>query len=141
MQGRKKLLELLGLSLDFSYDEELRSEIHCNLLYDSYTYSVDKGFSWKDVCIAVQLTQQLLTQTLGKEWHLLLFKFMLAESQTMIYPEHTVVSQNKTCSFALIGHIEYMNFDVCKCVCTNMRKLSFQGKQWWRQQQYIKSLR
>ena len=67
IQARRKLLEYLGLSLDFSYDESLRSDIHCNLLYDSYVYSVDKGFSWRDVCIAVQLTQSLLTHMLG-EW-------------------------------------------------------------------------
>lgn len=54
------------MNLDFGYDENLRSTIYTDLLHDAFTHAVLKGFSWPDVCNAVQLTQSLLTQLIGK---------------------------------------------------------------------------
>ena len=56
----------MGLDLDFGYDEGLKSNIHADLLYDTFTHAVVKGFSWRDVCKAVSLTKQLLKDLVGK---------------------------------------------------------------------------
>ncbi|XP_067937508.1 uncharacterized protein C8orf74 homolog [Watersipora subatra] len=64
--GRRKLLEFIQLDLDFEYDESLRSNIHADLLYDAFTLAVVKGFTWRDVCQTVNVTEKLLQELVGK---------------------------------------------------------------------------
>ena len=56
----------MGIQLDQSFDEQLRSEIHMDLLLDSYLHAAKKGFSWQDVCRAVRLMEDMLTMIRGK---------------------------------------------------------------------------
>jgi len=63
-RGRQCLAQHLGWT---AFDEELdmRTAIHLDFLYDNLMFAVEKGFTWDEVCIVFQTSDQLLMESMG----------------------------------------------------------------------------
>lgn len=63
-KGRLALAKLLAWP-PFDEEKVMQRSIHLDYLYDSWTYAVEKGFSWHKVAFVVTFADQLINQIKG----------------------------------------------------------------------------
>ncbi|XP_021373463.1 uncharacterized protein C8orf74 homolog isoform X2 [Mizuhopecten yessoensis] len=99
-QGKQCLLKHLGWQ-PFNPELAMRQDIHLDFLHDCLMFAVEKGFSWDQVCVAVEFSEQLLQESIGKSLPdtLELFKqksedlgFVLASRNYKVYAEYVFLT-------------------------------------------------
>ncbi|XP_064627005.1 uncharacterized protein C8orf74 homolog isoform X2 [Lineus longissimus] len=51
---------------DFVFEENLQQSILLDFLYDSLMFPIEKGFSWKEVCLLFTLAKEMQEETIGR---------------------------------------------------------------------------
>ncbi|XP_033738398.1 uncharacterized protein C8orf74 homolog [Pecten maximus] len=99
-QGKQCLLKHLGWQ-PFNAELAMRQDIHLDFLYECLMFTVEKGFPWDQVCAAVDFSEQLLQESIGKSLPetLEIFQeisddlvFILATRNYKIYAEHVFLT-------------------------------------------------
>ncbi|XP_069127314.1 uncharacterized protein C8orf74 homolog isoform X2 [Argopecten irradians] len=99
-QGKQCLLKHLGWK-PFDAEMAMRDDIHLDFLYECLMFTVEKGFPWEQVCAAVDFSETLLQESIGKSLPetLEIFKqksedlgFILAARNYKIYAEHVFLT-------------------------------------------------
>ncbi|XP_060083266.1 uncharacterized protein C8orf74 homolog [Ylistrum balloti] len=99
-KGKQSLLKHLGWQ-PFNAELAMRHDIHLDFLYECLMFAVEKGFSWDQVCAAVDFSEQLLQESIGKSLPdtLEIFKqkseelgFVLATRNYKVYAEYVFLT-------------------------------------------------
>lgn len=82
-QGKKCLARHLEWPV-IDVDENMQKSIHLDYLYDILMFCVEKGFQWEHVCTTVQVSDQLLIESIGKILDDFMWKFY--ETELYVFP-------------------------------------------------------
>ncbi len=64
-KGRKKIAKKLKLKA-YNEENDLKSAIYIDFLYDNITFTAEKGFAWSQVAHVLHFAQEFLHDCRGK---------------------------------------------------------------------------